>query len=722
VTDRSAPPSRTQRSARRRAQIRRRRAVVAGAAALLVLIVIVASVVAGSGKASNTSATTSTTAAGAARTTGAGIPAVEAGIVPWTLPGALSREVVLPASGNSLLVVGGLLASQASTATILSLDVSSGTSSVVGHLAAATHDAGGATLHGTGYLFGGGTPTTVATVESFTGPTSTSPSVTASTTGQLPQPRSDDSAVTIGDTAYVVGGYDGTNPDPQVLATTDGSHYSVVANLPVPVRYGATVAYGGKIYVFGGEAITSSSGNTAGQPVDAVQQIDPSAKSAKVIAHLPQPVEGAVAAVIGNHVYVAGGVTNASSSSSSPGAGAGAGSSSSSSSSPSAGSSASSSGQATGAIYAFDTSRHALLNAGTLPVPVAYGAAQVVGNRAWIVGGERNGQPVASVEMFTPNTAFGTAGAPGAGSPFFGDKLLVADRGNNRLLVLDDTNKIIWQYPSPTMPAPPGGFYFPDDSFFAKKGSEIIINQEENETIVILGYPSGQVLWQYGHPKVIGTSVGYLHEPDDAYLLKNGQITVANAMACTIQILNPDKTVAQTIGTTNSCHHEPPNFLGSPNGDTPLADGNLLVSEINGSWLSEYTTQGKLVWTTHINMHYPSDAQQLGPDLYLVSDYAHPGQILEVNREGQILYRYQPTSGLGELNQPSLTELLPSGVFMTNDDYRDRMVAIDPTTQAIVWQYGVADTPGTSPGYLNTPDGFDLLAPDGSTPTHQATS
>jgi hypothetical protein len=58
---------------------------------------------------------------------------------------------------------------------------------------------------------------------------------------------------------------------------------------------------------------------------------------------------------------------------------------------------------------------------------------------------------------------------------------------------------------------------------------------------------------------------------------------------------------------------------------------------------------------------------------------------------------------------------------MTNDDYRNRMVAVDPTTQALVWQYGVPDTPGTAPGMLDIPDGFDVLQPDGFTPTHTAT-
>ena len=64
---------------------------------------------------------------------------------------------------------------------------------------------------------------------------------------------------------------------------------------------------------------------------------------------------------------------------------------------------------------------------------------------------------------------------------------------------------------------------------------------------------------------------------------------------------------------------------------------------------------------------------------------------------------------------------LPNGVIMLNDDDGDRMVAIDPTSGALVWQYGVTGQPGTAPGLLNTPDGFDVLGPRGSTPTHPAT-
>jgi len=58
---------------------------------------------------------------------------------------------------------------------------------------------------------------------------------------------------------------------------------------------------------------------------------------------------------------------------------------------------------------------------------------------------------------------------------------------------------------------------------------------------------------------------------------------------------------------------------------------------------------------------------------------------------------------------------------MANDDYRHRMAAIDPVTQALVWDDGTPDQPGTAPGQLNIPDGFDLLNPDGLTSTHSQT-
>ena len=122
-------------------------------------------------------------------------------------------------------------------------------------------------------------------------------------------------------------------------------------------------------------------------------------------------------------------------------------------------------------------------------------------------------------------------------------------------------------------------------------------------------------------------------------------------------------------------------------------------------------------------VNYPSDPQQLGPDLYLMTDYDPPaeGRVLEFTRQGQVTWTYDALSGDAALKKPSLAERLPNGLIMVNDDYRNRMVVIDPTTDSIVWQYGITDVSGTSPGLLSIPDGFDNLLANGTTPTHPQT-
>ena len=321
----------------------------------------------------------------------------------------------------------------------------------------------------------------------------------------------------------------------------------------------------------------------------------------------------------------------------------------------------------------------------------------------------------------TGSTAATRAGASTPTGAFQG-QLLIADRGNNRLLLVNAAKQILWKYPGPGRPPPKGGFYFPDDAFFTHGGRGIISNQEGNDTIVQIAYPSGRVTFRYGHPKVPGSSTGYLNQPDDAYLLKDGTVTVADAQNCRILFLSGSARPLSQIGTS-SCVHSPPQSIDYPNGDTPLPNGDFLVSEVNGSYIDEFRRNGKLVWSAKLPVVYPSDPQQLGPNRYLIADYAKPGGVFEFNRSGKILWFYRRRSGRGMLNHPSLAERLPNGLIGVNDDYRHRVVLIDPKRRRIVWQYGHTDRAGKQRGFLKIPDGFDLLRPGASNPvpTHPQT-
>ncbi len=596
----------------------------------------------------------------------------------WLLPAPLSRAVAL-AAGPRIRLYGGLGTANATTANVVDLDPATGQPTPVGALTDPVHDAAGAVLPTGPVVFGGGAKTVVATVQGIQGP-----GTQVRRLGALPAPRADLAAVAVNGQAIVVGGYDGTTWSADVLATTDGVQFTVLSHLPQPVRYPAVAAVGGRVFVIGGE-LPGPAGKTADST--AIQVIDVAARTATMAGNLPVGISHAAAAVVGGALYLFGGR---------------------------------SSGHVTDTVSAVDTSTMAVRAVAALPVAVSDMAVTTAGNTTYLLGGEdESGHPVALVAK--ADLAPATAGTgPGTGPPFNG-KLLIADRGNNRLLVVDTAKTIMWQFPSATAPAPAVGFYFPDDAFFGKKGSVIITNQEEQNTIIELSYPAGAVVHSYGHPGKAGVAASYLNQPDDAYLLADGRVTVADAKNCRILFLNPDFTYQSEFGSSHKCVHKPPNEIGYPNGDTPLSNGDFLVSEINGSWVTEFRPDGSAAWSVKLPIGYPSDPQQLGPDLYLIADYSKPGGLYEFTREGQIVWSYKFASGEPMLDHPSLAEVLPTGLICVNDDYRHRVAIIDPNTKRIVWQYGQTDVAGTGANLLNIPDGFDLLAPDGSTPTHPQT-
>lgn len=295
--------------------------------------------------------------------------------------------------------------------------------------------------------------------------------------------------------------------------------------------------------------------------------------------------------------------------------------------------------------------------------------------------------------------------------------LMIADRGNNRILIVNPARKIVFKYPGP---AEAGHLFFDDDTFIEPGGAYVISNEEGDHAIVQvnLARRTQQVL--FGHPGVPGSDSTHLREPDDAYMLPGGTFTVADAQNCRILFVHAHNIV-RDYGRAGVCRHHPPTYFNQVNGDTPLPGGGVLVSEIEGNWLDEIGPEGRLLWSIQAPVSYPSDPQPLPGGRVLLADYASPGHVLILDRHGQVLWRYGPAEGYGRLDHPSLAMPLPNGDIAVNDDYRDRVVVINPRTKRIVWQYGHIDQAGTAPGYLDTPDGMDFIpaGPNG-TPDYAA--
>jgi outer membrane protein assembly factor BamB len=292
--------------------------------------------------------------------------------------------------------------------------------------------------------------------------------------------------------------------------------------------------------------------------------------------------------------------------------------------------------------------------------------------------------------------------------------LLIADRGNDRILLVDPQRKTLWRFPTAADRAKGRQLVFDDDTFVQPGGKSLVTNEEDHGDILSIDIATHRVTRLFGVPGPQagpGASAGppnRLNWPDDAYVVSDGTLIVADAYRCRILFIRNHRIVRQ-IGRTDVCVHNPPRTLGSVNGDTPLPGGGVLVSEINGSWIDRFSRTGRLLASFQAPVSYPSDPQPLPGDRILLADYAKPGAVVILNSHGHVLWRYGPAAGWGALDHPSLAIMLPNGNIAINDDYNDRVVIVDPRKRRIVWQYGHLAQPGRGGTSLRTPDGMDFV-------------
>lgn len=330
-------------------------------------------------------------------------------------------------------------------------------------------------------------------------------------------------------------------------------------------------------------------------------------------------------------------------------------------------------------------------------------------------GGTVAGSPIAGGPTTGPDTLDPSSGPTDTQSPpvlgtagRFGLGLLIADRGNGRLLIVDDAHRILWRFPTKGS-LPPGQQFSADDAFLAPDGRTIVANDEFHQVIDRIDILSRKIVWQYGTYNQQGSTAGALHTPDDAYPLANGDVTVADIRNCRVLEISAAKQIVHRWGRTLSCGHNPPQTYDNPNGDTPTPDGGVLITEIGGSRVVRLDAQGKLMFDIHVPVAYPSDAQLDPAGNVIVVDYSTTGALLRVSPRGKVLWRYRPLNAGAGLDHPSLAIPLADGMIAVNDDFHHRVVIIDPATNRIVWQYGRTAAPGRAAGYLNTPDGMDLI-------------
>ena len=287
--------------------------------------------------------------------------------------------------------------------------------------------------------------------------------------------------------------------------------------------------------------------------------------------------------------------------------------------------------------------------------------------------------------------------------------ILIADRRNNRLIEIAPDKRIVWEFPSPGLAFYRGN----EDVNFSADGTRLAVSEEDNYDLHIVDYERKQVVWTYGVPDRRGSTGTLLNYPDDSHLLADGSFLTADIRNCRVLIIDPaDNRIATQWGQPGRCRHDPPRTLAFPNGATPMANGDILVTEIVDARISRITRAGRVVWSVRApGIRYPSDAfpTEDGKQVIL-ADFAKPGRVVIFDpATGKATWEYFAADGPGALDHPSIARELPdTGDILIVDDLHDRIIVVDRRTKEILWQYGQVGVKGHTPGLLNYPDGVDI--------------
>src|SRR5581483_3494819 len=209
-----------------------------------------------------------------------------------SLPAARSGLAASPLGGRIILSVGHN-DTGVSTSTVLAVDTA-GRRATLAPLPTTVHDAASAVLGGRLLLFGGGQS------EGSDRIVQVRPGV-PHLVGKLPQSLSDLTATTIGDTAYVAGGWNGTDTNPDIYAVAASGSVHLRGHIPQGVRYPAAGALGGRLIIAGGET-------TSGRPTAAAWSFDPASGRLTRLPDLPAPTDHTSGIAVGGTFYVLGGL------------------------------------------------------------------------------------------------------------------------------------------------------------------------------------------------------------------------------------------------------------------------------------------------------------------------------------------------------------------------------------------------------------------------------
>ncbi len=235
----------------------------------------------------------------------------------------------------------------------------------------------------------------------------------------------------------------------------------------------------------------------------------------------------------------------------------------------------------------------------------------------------------------------------GVGVGYLGGNTLLAYGYQNRVEELAPDGKVVWQYQS-------NGCWSAE-----KMANGNVLISEYNGNRVIEVNAEGKVVWEYS-----------VTNPLNAKPLENGNVLIAQHSGNKVLEVSPDKKIVWEHTTKGNCSdvHR-------------LENGNTLIASYGAS-VYEITPEGKEVWDYPLNQSY--GCSPLANGNVLITNFGD-GKVVEVTRDKQVVWEFQENNAVDAFRLPNGNTLITGG---------NRFIEVTPDKKTI-WEkagcsYGTA--------------------------------
>lgn len=313
---------------------------------------------------------------------------------------------------------------------------------------------------------------------------------------------------------------------------------------------------------------------------------------------------------------------------------------------------------------------------------------------------------------------------------------LIADQFNNRVIEVDPSGKIVWQFGLGPADFSPASIIGTNDAqrvgaLTLMAGTGVPGGQPEApncmnangcpDNRVILVDPKGHIVWQYGQFGVTGSDANQLNTPVQNTWLPNRHVLITDQANERIIEVNLAKQIIWQYGTTGVSGLGS-NMLNNPNCAELLQNGHILICDENNNQALEvtHTTPSTVVHTYTIagGMLFSgvAFASRLPNGHTLITD-SNNARIVETNENGDVFWQYftntDPNSNArcigGTCTGPLPTRAvrLQNGNTLISDQYNHRVIEVNHDGE-IVRTFGMINSIGfdaknVADGGLNSP-------------------